>query len=94
MASYNLTGKYESILSSLSNDFTVQENKRVSKSEVLKRILDIVIEEERLFESNNNEQPVSFFRRNIYKLPTNTTIHTQSPQDIINRVKHISKKST
>ena len=92
MASYNLIGKYESILSSLSNDLTVQESKRVSKSEVLKRILDIVIEEERLFASNDSEQPVSFFRRNIYKLPINNTIHKQSSQDIINRVKAISKK--
>ena len=90
MASYTLKGKYESILSSLSNDLTVKEKRRVAKSEVLKRILDIVIEEERLFVPNDTEQPVSFFRRNIYKLPTN---HTQgSSQDIINRVRALSKK--
>ena len=90
MASYSLTGKYESILSSLSNDLTVKEKKRVSKSDVLKRILDIVIEEEKLLVPNDTEQPVSFFRRNIYKLPI---IKQQSSQDIINRVKVLGKKT-
>ena len=91
MSSYNLTGKYESILSSLSNDLSIQDNRRVSKSEVLKRILDIVIEEERLLCPNDTEQPVSFFRRNVYKLPTNHTTQ-KNPQDIINRVTAISKR--
>ena len=92
MSSYNLTGKYETLLSSLSNQLSILQEKRVSKTDVLKQILDIVIEEEKLFSSTEEEQPVSFFRRNIYKLPTNQQ-KEQSPQDIINRIKAISKKS-
>ena len=67
MGTYNLKGKYETLLSSLSNDISASTGKRVSKREILERILDVVIKEERLFSSE--EQPVSFFKRAIFKAP-------------------------
>lgn len=92
MATYRLTGKYETLLSSLSNDLSVEAKKRVSKKDVLERILDIVIEEERLLASNN-EQPVSFFRRNIFQPPTKQPLNTKSSHEIINHIRSLVNKA-
>lgn len=88
MASYNLTGKYETLLSVLSNDFSVELGKRISKREVLELILDIVIEEKRLF-AMENEQPVSFFRRTIFKNPSTNPFKEEDNdlESIITRIK-------
>ena len=68
MPAYKLHGEYEALLCRLSKDLSIQAKKRVSKTEVLTRILDVVLEEERLF--STKEQPISFFRRNIFNQPT------------------------
>ena len=87
MSNYNLTGKYETLLSSLSNELTIKEGKRVSKTEVLERILDIVIEEERLF--SIEEQPLSFFTRSVYYKEKEDT---KPSSDIIRDIRAIVKK--
>ena len=74
MGTYNLRGKYETLLSSLSNDMSAATGKRISKREVLEKILDVVIKEEKLFSSE--EQPVSFFKRSIFKAPDKITKDT------------------
>lgn len=66
MGMYKLTGKYETLIDGLSNKLSAEAGKRVSKTEALQRILDIVIEEEKLF--STKEQPVSFFRRSIFRV--------------------------
>ena len=86
MASYSLTGKYETLLSVLSNDFSVELGKKMSKKEVLELILDIVIEEKKLF-AMENEQPVSFFRRTIFKNPSTNQIEENNLESIITRIK-------
>ena len=87
MSNYNLTGKYETLLSSLSNELTIKEGKRVSKTEVLERILDIVIEEERLF--SIEEQPLSFFTRSVYYKEKEDM---KPSSDIIRDIRAIVKK--
>ena len=85
MATYNLKGKYETILSQLSNDLSIVEKKRISKREVLEKILDIVIEEERLF--STREQPVSFLRRNIVTTPNINNNKVENSQELLTRIK-------
>jgi hypothetical protein len=85
MPTYTLNGKHESILSSLSNKLSIEEGKRISKSEVLQRILDVVITEEELLGATDSNA-VSFFRRVIYKLPE------VPPENPINKAILVSKK--
>lgn len=90
MANYTLKGKYETILSQLSNDLSIVEKRRVGKREVLERILDVVIKEEKLFSSR--EQPVSFLRRSIFTMPkTITNEENKSSQELLTRLKTLSK---
>ena len=92
MATYNLTGKYETLLSSLSNDISAEKGKRVSKKQVLEKILDVVLEEERLF-SIKEEQPMSFFKRSIYKPPKTKEINQKSSQEILAHVRKLVNKN-
>lgn len=88
MTSYGLKGKYETLLSQMSNDLSIIEKKRISKREVLERILDVVIEEERLF--STREQPVSFLRRTIVRTP-NVNNKTENSQELLTRIKSFNK---
>ena len=93
MPAYTLTGTHEALLCRLSNKFTEVSGKKVSKREVLRKILDEVIEEEELL-SIKEEQPRSFFKRIIVfqqPNPNNKEKMTKSSQDIIKRLKFMSK---
>ena len=88
MATYKLTGKYESLLSTLSNDLSVELGKKISKSKVLELILDVVLEEDKLF-SVKDEQIVSAFRRIIYKTPS--IKEGATTQELLHKIKLITK---
>lgn len=66
MATYKLTGKYETLIDRLSKDLSVELGRHVSKTEAIQAVLDVVIEEEKLF--STKEQPSSFFRRTIFRI--------------------------
>ena len=66
MAVYKLTGKYETLIDRLSQQLSAFEGRRVSKTEVVQRILDVVIQEENLF--STKEQAVGFFNRTIFRI--------------------------
>ena len=93
MPSYTLQNDYEAYLCRLSKKLSAQSGKKVSKIAALKMIIDVAIEEERLF-SVEREQPVDFFRRN--SLNPTLSINTkdkeeESPQHIITKIKASAK---
>jgi len=88
MASYKLTGKYETLLDRLSQDLSISEKRKVSRREALERILDIVIEEENLF--STKEQAVGFFNRTIFRVNE----RTKSPKTIQQIIDAIEAAST
>lgn len=63
MATYTLKRQHERLISRLSGELSAALGRRVSKTEVLESILDVVIEEEELF--STKEKARSFFSRHI-----------------------------
>lgn len=85
MPSYTLQNDYEAYLCRLSKKLSVQSGKKISKIAALKMIIDVAIQEEKLF-SVEREQPVDFFRRNTLNPKLSINTKEKSPQHIITKI--------